>query len=134
MMSNKSDTITWIKEWAYSTLDSLKRYTFNSTNPKTPQRVEDVSINYIGIARENEGQPAEEFKIVGFTGNEFFEINQPDSTSTKHAMNGFFTDEETAISASSRYFNSALIEKINELKEKKAELEKEIEELEKELQ
>lgn len=135
-----------VKAWAADILKSLKRYTFNSIDPKVPRKVEEVDINLIGVLREavkddagnpvtdDEGEPTYTYKIVGQDARGFFEPNQPDSTSTKHAMNGYFTSEENAIAASKIYFNSATVDKINELKEKKAEIEKEIEELEKELQ
>ena len=135
-----------IKAWAADILKALKRYPFNSVNPATPQKVEECDINVAGVLREQakdsdgnvvvdeEGNPTYTYKIVGHDSRGFFEINQPDSTSSSYAMNGYFTDEETAISVSKRHFNAATVDKINELKEKKAELEKEIEELEKELQ
>lgn len=135
-----------VKAWAADILKSLKRYTFNSIDPKVPRKVEEVDINLIGVLREavkddagnpvtdDEGEPTYTYKIVGQDARGFFEPNQPDSTSTPHALNGYFTSEENAIAASKIYFNSATVDKINELKEKKAEIEKEIEELEKELQ
>lgn len=135
-----------VKEWAAEVLSSIKRYTFNSANPKTPQKVEDAGVDVVGVSRtvasdadgnpvaDADGNPTYDYKIVGKDARGFFEIDQPDSTSRKYAMNGYFTSEANAINAAKLYFNSATVDKINELKEKKAELEKEIEDLEKELQ
>lgn len=135
-----------VKEWAAEVLSSLKRYTFNSVNPKTPQKVDDADVDVVGVSRtvasdddgnpvmDKDGNPAYDYRIVGQDARGFFEIDKPDSTSSKYAMNGYFTSEANAINAAKLYFNSAVVDKINELKAKKSELEKEIEELEKELQ